>query len=396
MIRTDSKELCCGCRTCSIVCPKKCISFNKDLLGHFYSVVDEKECVHCGRCITVCPIQKNYDDYRIGKEAWVAYSLDKDVRTHGSSGGVYETFGKWIISAGGSAFACKFDKSLQLYCVEARTNEAVAQQTKSKYLQSECVEMFPLIRDRVQSGVPVLFCSTPCQVATLKLFLGSISERDNLYLVDFFCHGVPSQEFFDKCLGVVEKKNGIIINSYEFRAKIPRGVTPHYYKISYLKNGKKREKTRLYFKDPFYLGFQKYITLRESCYHCPYGNGNHSGDITIGDFHDVDKYIHGINRFDGVSTVLINTEKGKRLWELVHDTLYTEPIDIGLLYADKQIYAGGTSKPRQRNAFLKDLETQSFDFVVDKWLNSKKEWKKQIYYSLPPFVRLRIKKMAGL
>lgn len=396
MIKTDDKMRCSGCQTCSLVCPKKCITYQKDLLGHFYPAIDKEACINCGCCESVCPIQRTFDEPKIGIEAWVAYSSNSDIRVHGSSGGMFETIARWIVSAEGSVFACKLDEHLQLKCFEAKTYDEVREQTKSKYLQSECSDMFPIIRERVKSGYPVLFCATPCQVAALKLYLGNLTEFDNLYLLDFFCHGVPSQDFFDKCIDYVERHKGIKVTGYEFRSKIPKGATPHYYTLSWVKDGKRYEKTDLYLEDPFYLGFQKYITLRDSCYHCPYGKGNHAADITIGDFHDVDKYIQGINRFDGVSTVLINTEKGKKLWELIQGKLYAQPIDITRLHQDKQIYAGGTKEPNPRAEFTDDLENLDFDSVVNKWFNSKQELKKKLYYRLPAFIRIKIKRIVGL
>ena len=396
MIKTDDKRQCSGCQTCSVVCPKKCKKKKKDLLGHFYPVIDKETCIDCGRCESVCPIQRTFDELKIGTEAWVAYSSDSEIRMHGSSGGMFETIARWIVSAEGSVFACKFDENLQLKCFEANTYDEVRAQTKSKYLQSECSDVFPTILERVKAGVPVLFCATPCQVAALKLYLGNLSESDNLYLLDFFCHGVPSQDFFDKCIAYVEKHKGIKIIGYEFRSKIPKGATPHYYTISWNKDGNNYEKTDLYLQDPFYLGFQKYITLRDSCYHCPYGKGNHAADVTIGDFHDINKYIQGINRFDGVSTVLINTEKGRKMWGLIQGRVYTQSIDIKRLHQDKQIYAGGTKEPFPRAEFINDLENLDFDTLVNKWFNSKQEWKKKIYYRLPTFIREKIKKIARL
>ena len=62
----------------------------------------------------------------------------------------------------------------------------------------------------------------------------------------------------------------------------------------------------------------------------------------------------------------------------------------------KKIFAGGTQEPLRRKQFLYDLETKAFDCVVKKHLNSKKEWKKDIYYSLPTFLRNKLKKMMGM
>ena len=395
MIKTDIKSMCCGCGVCSLVCPQKCISLKRDTLGHYYAKVDKSKCIGCSMCERVCPIQKEFFN-TIGIKAYAAYSKDTALRHRGSSGGMFETLSRAILQDNGVVFGAKFDNEMQLKCCEAKTSTEVKALTKSKYLQSDCKEAFPVMKKRIIEGKKVLFCSTPCQVAAFRAYLGTLAQNDNVYLIDFFCHGVPSQHLFDKCRRYVEKTKDIKIKDFEFRTKIKNGATPHYYTLIYEKNGRTFKKTSIYTHDPFYLGFQKYITLRDSCYKCPYGYGNHSADITIGDFHEVDKYICGINRFDGISTVLINTEKGQMLWNLVQKSLITYDIDISKLYADKQIYCGGTKVPEKRDEFLQDIETMNMKEIVDKWFNCKNEWKKDVYYNLPKVMRDTIKRFAKL
>jgi coenzyme F420-reducing hydrogenase beta subunit len=396
MIKTDDKTLCSGCGVCALVCPKECISYEKDVIGSLYASVNEKMCINCGACQKVCPIQQPFGKGIIGLNSYAAYSKNQDIRFRGSSGGLFETISEWVLGKKGSIFACGFDENLKLRMVEATTIEEVRKLVKSKYLQSSAAYIFPAIRERVKRGTVVLVCSTPCQIAALKKYLGDLGNADNLFLMDFFCHGVPSQELFDKGIKYVEQRKGISIISYEFRSKKRNGSTPHYYSIKYRINGTLKHKTDFYFNDPFYFGFQKNITLRDSCYHCPYGTGNHVGDITIGDFHDIDKYIKGINRFDGVSTVIINTQKGQKLWEITSDSLVTHQMDLAKLYTDCQIYSGGTKEPISRSEFLSDMEKMQFEHVVEKWFDSKKEWKKKIYYRFPRFIRDAIKSMARL
>lgn len=396
MIRTDDKSLCSGCGTCALVCPKACISFKKDVLGCLYATIDEKSCLNCGMCLKVCPIQQSFDTQNIGICAYAAYAQDDNIRFRGSSGGIFESISELFIKQGGSVFACEFDEKLKLRMVEASTIDEARNLTKSKYLQSEAAGVFPIVMERVKSGKIVLVCSTPCQIAALRKYLGELSGANNLYLIDFFCHGVPSQEMFDRCLDYIERREGIKITSYEFRSKKKNGATPHYFTLKYRKNGAEKIKTDLYLNDPFYLGFQKYITLRDSCYNCPYGLGNHAGDITIGDFHDVDRYLKGINRFDGVSTVIVNTDKGQKMWETVHGELVVHPINLDRLHSDHQVYVGGTKEPKERSEFVRDMGELQFDQVVNKWFNSKKEWKKAIYYKFPRFIRDRIKTIVGL
>jgi coenzyme F420-reducing hydrogenase beta subunit len=396
MIKTHEKELCSGCGTCALVCPQKCITYSNDYLGNPFAVVDTSVCIGCGACEKVCPIQKTFNQNSIGITAYAAYARDDKVRYRGSSGGMFETIAEWILSLKGSVFASRFDENLRLRMFEASTEDEVKQLTKSKYLQSDVSKSFPTIRDRIRSGMIVLVCSTPCHIAALKNYLGKDAESDKLFLMDFFCHGVPSQELFDRCKAYVEKRDGIEITGFEFRSKIRNGATPHYYSVKYVKNGKEKLKTGLYLDDPFYLGFQKYITLRDSCYHCPYGSGNHSGDITVGDFHEIEKYVKGINRFDGVSTVIINSEKGRRLWSAVSNHMVIHEMDIQKLYSDHTIYCGGTSEPASRNEFINDAEKLPFDMLIKKWLNSKQEWKKKLYYHLPIALRKMLKSLTGI
>ena len=136
--------------------------------------------------------------------------------------------------------------------------------------------------------------------------------------------------------------------------------------------------------------------MRDSCYHCHFVKGNHNADITIGDFHDIDRYVRKMNRFDGISTVIINTDKGSRTWECCVNKLESYDMDILKLKNDNCIYTGGTKEPKQRNIFIDDIENLDFDEVIEKWFNSKNEWKKEIYYHFPGFIRNLIKSIAGL
>ena len=396
MINTDDHSLCSGCGACALICPKTCISFSTDVLGSSYAVIDAAACIGCGKCETVCPMQKEFNQPQIGIKAYAAYSIDDGIRFRGSSGGLFEAIADWILSRNGVVYASRFDENLKLKMFEASTKDEVKKLTKSKYLQSDVAGSFTAIKNSVRKGIHVLVCSTPCQVAALKNYLGKDAEADNLYLMDFFCHGVPSQRLFDNCIEYMQKREGIKVISYEFRSKKKRGVTPHYYTIKYTKAGNNKQRTRLYLRDPFYLGFQKYITLRDSCYHCPYGSGNHAGDITVGDFHNIDRYVKGINRFDGVSTVITNNDKGNRVWDSICNHLEAHELDLQQLYSDHQVYSGCTPEPLLRSVFIKDAAELPFEVLMKKWFYPRKEWKKTLYYFMPVFIRRGMKSIMGL
>lgn len=393
MIQNNELDKCCGCGVCKIVCPQKCIMFYEDILGNRIARVDTSFCINCGACEKVCPTRNNTNEYGIGLKAYAAYSINNSVRNRGSSGGLFETFASMIIANNGCVFASKFDNNLKLKMFEANSNEEVAELTKSKYLLSDSYSIFPNIKRKIIEGKMVLVCSTPCQISALKKYLGNYSNYDNLYLIDFFCHGVPSQSFFDRCMKYTEKKKNIKIINFEFRTKKKNGSTPHYFTLTYNKKNKIRKKTSMYFENPFYSAFQKYIILRDSCYNCKFGFGNHESDIVIGDFHNIESYIKGINRFDGVSTLIINSKKGFEMLKKVEDYLKLYEVDAKKLYNENQIFSGSTPKPDNRDAFLNDIKLYDFDNVIEKWFVKRFDFKKNIYYRSPKIIRRIVKKV---
>ena len=49
-----SKERCCGCYACSLICPHAAITMAEDEDGFMYAIKNEK-CTGCGICMSVCP-----------------------------------------------------------------------------------------------------------------------------------------------------------------------------------------------------------------------------------------------------------------------------------------------------------------------------------------------------
>ena len=386
--------LCCGCGTCVHSCPVGCISMEEDAIGFLFPKVDESKCIDCGKCMKVCPVLNHENEENLDHESHAAHAKEAKTRWEGSSGGMFGVLAADVLQKGGAVYGAAFDENLKLKCMRAETPEELLPLCKSKYLQCDVGDAFSRIQADLEAGRQVLYVSTPCCVFALQRFLKK--EYDNLLTVDFICHGVPSQKLFDQCKNYEEQQKGIKITGFRFRAKKPNGATPHYFEMAYRKNGKSKVTTRLYTKTPFYLGFQKYITLRESCYHCRFSGSNRCSDLTIGDFHDVDKYLQGINRFDGISLVSVNTEKGKSAWNKAADCLHVWPVDFQQLHKDGMLMCGGTQKPPRTEEFRADLESKPFEMVAKKWLNGKKEWKKDIYYAMPKPVRAAMRKIMGI
>lgn len=75
--------------------------------------------------------------------------------------------------------------------------------------------------------------------------------------------------------------------------------------------------------------FYSHIMFRHSCGRCHYANTRRPSDITLADFWGWEKVNPKFNKDDkGVSLVLINTEKGQRLFEAVKDNMNTFQVNI--------------------------------------------------------------------
>lgn len=394
MILTNDEKLCCGCRTCEETCPVHCINMKEGTLGHLFPSIDNSKCISCNACSSVCPIQNNDLKGAIPSESYIAFNKKEEIRKISSSGGMFFSIASKFIGEGYVVFGASFDKELQLKTLGVTRLDELPALCKSKYLQSNTEGVYKRIKLCLEDNRGVVFCGTPCQIAGLRLFLKK--DYPKLILIDFFCHGVPSQAYFDKCINYLEKRKNIKILSYSFRTKKRNGVTPHYFTVKYLSHGLVKEKTDFYYNSPNYAAFQSYINLRESCYSCSFSTRKRYSDITIGDFHEVEKYNPNINRFDGVSLVIINTDKGKEVISDISETIEIESVQLEKLIEDKIVFTGGTLRPNKRNAFIQDYESLDFCSLNEKWFGKKRFFKQRIYYHLPKLVRRIIKKAGGI
>lgn len=75
--------------------------------------------------------------------------------------------------------------------------------------------------------------------------------------------------------------------------------------------------------------FYQHIMFRHSCGKCHFCNTTRPSDITIADFWGWEKTDPNINKDDkGVSLVLVNTPKGREIFEAVKDKLDTIPAEL--------------------------------------------------------------------
>lgn len=381
---------CCGCRTCKTVCSFNAISVEQDKYGFEYMKVNPDLCKDCGICESVCPvISVPTVDHRFSCGA--AYALNDKVKYNGSSGGLFGVFAKKIIDEHGIVFGAAYDNNLKLKTTCAETADALLPLYKSKYLLCDTDDQFVKIKEELNKGRKVLYCSSPCQVAALKLYLHH--EYSNLLTVDFVCHGVGSQSLFDKSIEYSQNRLNAKIRNVIFRYKA-KGASSHYYYYYYESKKKSYIKTDLYLSFPYYNAYCKQLACREGCYDCKYATEGRVSDITIGDFHSIEKYDSSIDRFAGVSMYVCNTQQGENFLQTVKQDLYIKLFDWDILKSNNRFCSGGKA-PNEHDAFMDSVAMEPFKKTVARFLKPSRDWKRLIYYKSPALLRNIVRKKFG-
>lgn len=121
--------------------------------------------------------------------------------------------------------------------------------------------------------------------------------------------------------------------------------------------------------------FYQHIMLRHSCGKCHFANTRRPSDITIADFWGWEKTDPNINADNkGVSLVLVNTEKGRKLFEAVKDQMTVIPAKLEDCLQPNLL--SPTKLHPQRQIFESDYVNKDMAYVMkkygkEKYLNKK-------------------------
>ena len=366
----DNKSNCCGCSACYSACPVNAITMKPDKEGFLYPHIDEEKCIGCNACVKSCAFKsdienRTYKNENCEKKFIKVYAVkhkDDNVRRLSRSGGIFTALTTEILRQKGAIYGCILnEKKEAIHCRVTTENERNAMRG-SKYVQSDTTGIFQQVRLDLDRGMQVLYTGTSCQIAGLKSFLKK--DYENLLCVDIVCHGVPSPKVWKDYLEWQEKKNDAKCIEVNFRNKVDYGWPAHIETLILEKsNGKKKRVDSRIYTDLFY----SHNILRVSCSKCPYKSVNHPGDITIADYWGINKAAPGFNDNKGVSLVIVNTEKGMKIFKTV-----TELLDIRETKIEDSIqqpFIEPFAIPKERAEFWKDYEELSFDWIVKKYVN---------------------------
>ena len=308
---------CEGCSLCVHICKQNAIELLQDNKGFMSPHIDDTKCVRCKRCVVACEMKSK--EYQQTTEIWAAKNKDKNILLSSSSGGIFTELSNYVLERQGLVYGVIFDKEFNVVHMRAESKEERDKMRGSKYVQSQLGNTFVQIKHDLSMGKIVLFTGTPCQIDGLQVFLKMEKvSTEKLISCDVICNGVSSpklwKRYVNEYLGV---RN---IKSISFR-----------YKSTKLKGSifaVKRVNGRMDISGYYSQLYTSNNCLAQSCYDCRYTKEMRVSDISIGDLQGkIDEGVT-INLMFGCSVALINTDKGKEIWDEIKSKFYYQRLSL--------------------------------------------------------------------
>lgn len=307
------KDVCTGCGACYSTCKFGAIKIIPDENGFLLPSVDSEKCFECGKCLSICPVVEPMYKNNAKPECYAMWA-ENDIRKKSSSGGAFTVLAEAVLDEGGAVCGAVLESdnvTVVHKFIESKDKLHLLQ--SSKYVQSDTQNTFIEAEKYLKSDRRILYSGCPCQIAGLNNYLGK--EYNNLITVDLICHGVPSKKVLQKYILEKETQYGKISN-LKFRTKeLAEGGWRRSVSIMFdSPNGRIiEERNNSDFLNAYLMG----ISVRGVCGFCKFAKFPRQGDITLGDFWGIAKHKSELDDDLGTSTVLINSEKGKKLLDSV-------------------------------------------------------------------------------
>ena len=384
MIEIKDKTRCMGCHACYNRCPVQAIEMVEDEKGFKYPQVNKEKCINCGLCERVCPIL-NQRKVENTPKAYAVKNKNEEVREKSSSGGMFSLLAEKVLQDGGVVFGVAFDENWQLKHIYVENIEDLQIFRGSKYLQSIVGETYSKLKDFLIEGRKVMYTGTPCQIEGLKSYLGK--EYENLFTQDIICHGVPSPKVHERYLKYLRDK---------YKTKNIKNII-HRTKINGWKNWcvnikfDNSEYIKAHEQDPYMQAFLRNTSLRESCYNCQFKKKHRISDITLADFWGIENVTPEMDDDRGTSLVIINSEKGKKIFEQIKDKIIYKQVDFEEAIQYNPSMTTSVKPDPNREKFFENLDKMPFDELVKKYTYTPSAFKR-ILWKVKRVVKKIIKK----
>ena len=325
--KTRELDLCTSCEICSAACPMEAITM-EDKFGNFLPKVDDEKCTKCALCLEICP-GINIDPFELRHEktsdntfngpclgSYTAYSNYPEIRKNSASGGLITTLITELINNNDfdAAFVLDFDKfDGKLARLKATDNiNEIFKAAKSKYIPASVYNVIKTLEKG--DNKRYIIVGTSCQIYGIKKFTKNFDMPDDDHLfLGLFCEKTLCFNIIRYFEDAYRKPKERLIK-FEFRTKEKYGW-PGNSKI-YFDSGRDiiiDRSVRIRLKTFFQLN---------RCLFC-YDKLNKSADISFGDC-----YIAGEGDFNGKSSVIVRTEKGKQTFDKYSYLFNVEKVDV--------------------------------------------------------------------
>lgn len=135
--------------------------------------------------------------------------------------------------------------------------------------------------------------------------------------------------------------------------------------------------------------FYQHIMFRKSCGNCHFCNTKRPSDITIADFWGWENTAPEMNKDDkGVSLILVNTEKGRKLFEAIKQDLNIIPANLADCLQPNLQHPSVIHPKREK--FEHDYVSKGFEYVMKKYGRS--GWLKKVKKLIKKLMKIIIRK----
>lgn len=309
---TQENLLCCGCNACLSICPTGALSSTKNSEGSFCVKVNLDKCIHCQRCTYICPTLNPKKNPKVSS-CYAFNPKDRIIKEKSTTAGAFYFIAKRFIENGGYVVGAAWDFK-NIYEDEIILRHKIVSKEedlfflqKSKYTQSYISQdLLNQIHTLLQQNNKVLFSGLPCQVNAITSLFGK-KFNNLLYTIDLLCGTTPSQDMLKRSFSEIHNNKPIKkINFRFYNNDYPSGLN---LKVTYTDNS---YVIHTHDKDPYFSSFLPCIIRPTHCDYCKFVSLDRAGDVTLGDFHSIEKFDSRYN--STVTGVCIpNTPKGQML-----------------------------------------------------------------------------------
>lgn len=346
----ENKSKCSGCTACYSICSKNAIEMKEDEEGFLYPEVNENKCINCGLCKSICPVINSKENKK-EQDGYVLNHKDDVIRSDSTSGGAFTPIAEYILNKNGVVFGACFNKDFKVLHKYVEKKDELTIFRGSKYVQSFLGDSFRKVKEFLENDRYVCFSGTPCQVEGLKSYLQKDYEK--LITVDVMCHAVPSPLVWRKYFSYIKanKLNNENVEKVLFRDKSKYGFK---YSMMTLKSNNKVY-SRGVETDPYLRAFFGDLSDRPSCYKCAFKKQYHESDFTIWDCFIAENFDKKLDDDRGTSRVLVNTNKGKEIFNAISDKYNYTKISVDMLVKNVKEMLYSVNYPEKREEFFKDI-----------------------------------------